>query len=156
MCMHVKVHRLLPWDATFQRVKTLFVPLFLLVQNPKKHKKGKGQLRVEHAEIQRRPTLLDFLAGGLQISMTVRLTCDMRARRRVLQVDIPGMYTCVYFVFFFVPVQLILLALLDQTSPLPGQGRHPVTTHILVFFCFSKLVCCELVRCSKCFFFVGL
>ena len=56
--------------------------------------------------------------------------------------------------FFFVPVQLILLALLDQTSPLPGQGRHPATTHILVFFCFSKLVCCELVRCSKCFFFL--
>ncbi|CAM9640078.1 unnamed protein product [Scytosiphon promiscuus] len=40
------------------------------LEHPKKNKKGKGQIRVEHAEIHRQPTLLEYLAGGLQISMT--------------------------------------------------------------------------------------
>ncbi|CAN0566271.1 unnamed protein product, partial [Ectocarpus sp. 12 AP-2014] len=31
---------------------------------------GKGQLKVDHAEVHRQPTLLEYLAGGLQISMT--------------------------------------------------------------------------------------
>lgn len=42
-------------------------------QNPKKGKKGKGQLRVEHAEIRKKATLLEYLAGGLQLGMTVRV-----------------------------------------------------------------------------------
>lgn len=57
-------------------------------QSPKKHRKGKGQLRVEHAEILKRPTLLDFLAGGLQISMTVRPPCARRKTTTILLV--PG------------------------------------------------------------------
>ncbi|CAM9104353.1 unnamed protein product [Pylaiella littoralis] len=40
------------------------------LEHPKKKKKGKGQLRVEYAEVHRQPTLLEYLAGGLQISMT--------------------------------------------------------------------------------------
>lgn len=39
-------------------------------QHPKKDKKGKGNIRVEHAEIHKQATLLEYLAGGLQISMT--------------------------------------------------------------------------------------
>ncbi|CAB1102218.1 unnamed protein product [Ectocarpus sp. CCAP 1310/34] len=40
------------------------------LEHPKKDKKGKGQLKVDHAEVHRQPTLLEYLAGGLQISMT--------------------------------------------------------------------------------------
>eukprot|EP00752_Nemacystus_decipiens_P006392 g5760.t1 len=40
------------------------------LEHPKKNKKGKGEIRVEHAEIHKQPTLLEYLAGGLQISMT--------------------------------------------------------------------------------------
>ena len=43
---------------------------FLSRQHPKKNKKGKGEIRVEHAEVHKQATLLEYLAGGLQISMT--------------------------------------------------------------------------------------
>eukprot|EP00903_Cladosiphon_okamuranus_P012541 g11743.t2 len=40
------------------------------LDHPKKDKKGKGEIRVEHAEIHKQATLLEYVAGGLQISMT--------------------------------------------------------------------------------------
>lgn len=54
-------------------LRSISPPLFFARghgQHPKKKKKGKGHIRVEHAEIHRQPTLLEYLAGGLQISMT--------------------------------------------------------------------------------------
>lgn len=45
--------------------------LFGAPQYPPKPRKSKGHLRVEHAEIKKKSTLLDFLAGGLQLSMMV-------------------------------------------------------------------------------------
>lgn len=47
------------------------MPCHNLTQNVKKHKKKKGKVRVELAQVHRLPTLLDFLAGGLQINLTV-------------------------------------------------------------------------------------
>lgn len=67
------------------------------LQHPKKDKKGKGHIRVEHAEIHRQPTLLEYLAGGLQISMTcaIDFTGEICSYTALLSVQTGSVAFCV-------------------------------------------------------------
>lgn len=58
-------------DGAASATATFTCMLLGAPQYPPKPRKSKGHLRVEHAEIQKKPTLLEFLGGGLQISMMV-------------------------------------------------------------------------------------
>lgn len=66
-----------PWlmDFTSSVYQTTVHGLFACntaFQHPKKKGKRAGKIRVELAERIREPTLLEFIAGGLQINMMVR------------------------------------------------------------------------------------